>query len=84
MRRQKTADHKDTILEDKEYWEQFIDKRRMQLLNEFKKIDKNNDNTLEYGEVYNYLKRKTPNVDEKYLRGIFERIDVNADGSVSL
>ncbi|OMJ68048.1 hypothetical protein SteCoe_34618 [Stentor coeruleus] len=58
--------------------------RRIQLQKAFDEIDKDKSGKISYEEIYNYLKEINDEADENYVRTIFDSMDANHDGQVSI
>ena len=57
--------------------------RRLQLIQAFHDIDKDKSGKLSYEEIFTYLQDINAKVDDKYVKTIFNSMDVNRDGVVS-
>ena len=57
--------------------------RRVQLQKAFDEIDKDKSGKLSFAEILNYLQDLNDEVEESYVRTIFESMDLNHDGQVS-
>lgn len=58
--------------------------RRIQLENAFKEIDRDHSGKISYEEIFEYLKEINNEVEEEYVRTIFDSMDSNHDGAVSI
>lgn len=58
--------------------------RRIQLQKAFDEIDKDKSGKISYEEIYSYLSEINDEADENYVRTIFDSMDSNHDGQVSI
>jgi hypothetical protein len=58
--------------------------RRLQLIHAFNDIDRDGSGKLSYEEIFTYLKDINEHADENYVKTIFESMDENHDGQVSI
>ena len=58
--------------------------RRIQLQKAFEEIDKDKSGRITYDEIFTYLKEINDEAEEEYVRTIFDSMDANHDGQVSI
>ena len=51
---------------------------------QFEKIDTNKNRTISFAEYQNYMQKENEDMTEADLRDLFDRMDLNGDGTVSL
>ena len=58
--------------------------RRLQLIHAFNDIDRDGSGKLSIEEIYSYLKEINDHADDNYIKAIFQSMDENQDGQVSI
>ncbi|CAG9315054.1 unnamed protein product [Blepharisma stoltei] len=58
--------------------------RQLELRRAFKEIDADQSGAISFEEILNFLRGINDEVDENYVKTIFESMDVNKDGGVSI
>lgn len=58
--------------------------RRLQLIQAFNDIDRDGSGKLSIDEIFSYLKDLNDKADDNYIRAIFQSMDENKDGQVSI